>query len=258
VSPVIEARGLTVGYTQPVLRGLDWTAEAGQLWAVLGPNGAGKSTLLKTCLGLLKPSAGSVSVLGRAVQAWERQSLAQRLAWVPQQFHADGGFTALEVVLMGRSPHLGHWGIPSGRDVARAEAALEELGVASLASRRTSELSGGEQRLVWLARALTQAPELLLLDEPTAFLDLKHQAEALSRLSRRVSAGLCVAAVLHDVNLAAAFADHVLLLRNGEVLASGPARDVLTQERVESLYGVAMSVARDEAGQPLFAPRRPA
>jgi iron complex transport system ATP-binding protein len=252
----ICARALTCGYGErAVLQGVDWDVGPGQLWAVLGPNGAGKSTLLKAGMGLLTPSGGSIHVFGQEASVWERPALARRMAWVPQRFDADGGFTALELVLMGRSPHLGLWGLPSHADVQCAEQALEELGAAHLASRRTSELSGGEQRLVWLARALAQAPELLLLDEPTAFLDLRHQVEALNRLRARAAQGLSVVAVLHDVNLAAAFADHALLLRDGRVLAAGSAAEVLSGEAVEALYGVPMSHVRADSGQRLFAPR---
>jgi iron complex transport system ATP-binding protein len=252
----IAARELTCGYGErAVLAGVTWEVGPGQLWAVLGPNGAGKSTLLKACLGLLPPQGGSIRVLGCEACKWERPALARRLAWVPQRFDADGGFTALELVLMGRSPHLGLWGLPSRADVERAEQAMEELGAAHLTARRTSELSGGEQRLVWLARAIAQAPELLLLDEPTAFLDLRHQVQALQRLRARAAQGLSVVAVLHDVNLASAFADHALLLQAGRVLAAGPAADVLTGPAVEALYGVPMSHVRAESGQTLFAPR---
>lgn len=255
MSAALEADHLTAGYAQPVVRGLTWTANEGEVWAVLGPNGAGKSTLLKSCLGLLRPSSGAVRILGRDVHAWPRRELAQRLAWVPQQLSSEAGFTSLEVVLMGRSPHLGNWGIPSRADNERAMGALDALGISALAPRRTFELSGGEQRLVWLARALAQSPNVLLLDEPTAFLDIHHQVEALACLKKRAQEGLCVVAVLHDVNLAAAFADHALLVKDGVALASGPAAEVLSQERVEALYGTPMTRVKDAAGQSLFAPR---
>jgi len=255
-TPVLELDAVSAGYAQAdVLRGLSWKVEPGQLWAVVGPNGAGKSTLLKVAMGWLTARAGAARLFGKSAQGWAPPELARRVAWVPQHVDAEAGFTALELVLMGRSPHLGWWGLPSAKDVALAQGVMEELGVAHLAARRTHQLSGGEQRLLWLARALTQGPDLLLLDEPTAFLDLKHQVDALRRVKARVKAGLTAVAVLHDVNLAAAFADQVLLLKDGGALAQGAPHDTLTQASVEALFGVAVSHVRAEGGQHLFAPR---
>ena len=251
----IYAEALAAGYgARGVLSDVGWQVEPGSLWAVLGPNGAGKSTLLRASLGLLRPSAGHLRIFGRPVAEWERREFARKVAWVPQRFDAEAGFTALEVVVMGASPRLGLWGLPGAQDVERARAVLAELGAAHLAGRPTAALSGGEQRLVWLARALVQAPELLLLDEPTAFLDLRHQVSTLRLLKTRVRAGLTAVAVLHDVNLALAYADRVLLLDGGRVLARGPAKEVLTREAVERLYGVPVSEAHSESGARFFAP----
>ena len=163
-------------------------------------------------------------------------------------------FTALELVLMGRGPHLSRWALASRADVARAREALEELGIGALAGRALGALSGGERRLVMLARALTQAPELLLLDEPTAFLDVRHQVQTLALVRRRVEAGMAAVAVLHDVNLAAAFATKALLLGGGRVLGSGDAGEVLATERLQALYGVSIATATSAAGQRLFGP----
>jgi iron complex transport system ATP-binding protein len=256
MSASLSARALTVGYGgRPVASGISFEVSPGSLWAVLGPNGAGKSTLLRTALGLLSPLQGDVLLFGRPAAAWERPSLARRVAWVPQTFEADAGFTGLELVLMGRSPHLGAWGLPGEHDVQLARAALEELGIAHLASRRARELSGGERRLLLLARALAQGPELLLLDEPTAFLDLRHQVHVLERVRARVDAGLAAVAVLHDANLAANVADFVLLLREGSVLGFGPAAEWLSAERLASLYGLPMVEAVAPGGARAFAPR---
>jgi iron complex transport system ATP-binding protein len=227
----------------------------GTLWAVLGPNGSGKSTLLRTVLGLLRPLAGEVRLFGALVAGWERRALARRVAWVPQAFDADAGFTGLELVLMGRAPHQGAWGLPGPKDFAVARAVLAELGIAHLAGRVVSRLSGGERRLLLVARALAQEPALLLLDEPTAFLDLQHQAQVLERLRARVGGGLAAMAVLHDPNLAAAFADQALLLRDGRVLGQGPSAELLDAERLGRLYGLGLAEAT-ETGHRLFAPRR--
>ena len=253
---LLDIQGLSAGYgPTPVLRDVSWTVRAGELWAVLGPNGTGKSTLLRGLLGAPAWTRGTLRVLGRERSAWAARDFARHVAWVPQDFEPAEGFRGLELVLMGRSPHLGAWGLTSAGDEALARAALEELGVAHLGERACETLSGGERRMLVLARGLVQQPRLLLLDEPTAFLDVAHQVGALQRVRARVDAGLGAVAVLHDVNLAAAFATHVLLLRDGGVLAQGPTADVLRRERLEGLYGVAMEVAEAASGARLFAPR---
>jgi iron complex transport system ATP-binding protein len=227
-----------------VLDDVSFAVEPRQLWAVLGPNGAGKSTLVKAALGLVTAS-GAIETVGLDPRRASRELLARQVAWVPQS-PADeaAAFTGLELALMGRAPHLGGWGLPSASDVKLALETLRELGVEALAGRPLDEASGGERRLVWLARALVQSPSLLLLDEPTAFLDLKHQLEVLSHVRRRVDAGLAAVAVLHDVNLAAGWATHALLLRAGRVQAVGPVAEVLTPERLSALYEV--EVAREQ------------
>jgi iron complex transport system ATP-binding protein len=260
VSASLQARGLSVGYRgKGVAEGISLEVRPGTLWAVLGPNGSGKSTLLRTVLGWLPPVQGDVLLFGQPAAAWDRRLLSQRVAWVPQTFEADVGFTGLELVLMGRAPHLGAWGLPSHGDVALARAALEELEISHLAGRRTSELSGGERRLLLLARALAQGPELLLLDEPTAFLDLHHQVHVLQRVRARVDAGLSAVAVLHDANLAASVADSVLLLRDKGVLGQGPAQAWLSAEHLAALYGLPMVEVRAQDGARAFLPgwRRP-
>jgi iron complex transport system ATP-binding protein len=253
---LLEAVGVEATHgDRRVVNGVDLRVGPGELWAILGPNGAGKSTLVRTLLGLHPLGAGSVTLLGRALGAWRRADLAREVAWVPQVFEPGSGFTGLELVAMGRAPHQGLWGLPSDSDLAGARNALAELGVSHLADRPSHAMSGGEQRLLLLARAFVQSPRLLMLDEPTAFLDLRHQVEALRTLRARTRSGLSAVAVLHDVNLAAAWADHVALVREGRILASGPTAEVLTGERLEELYGVPMAHLVAEGGQPIFAPR---
>ncbi|WP_164020218.1 ABC transporter ATP-binding protein [Pyxidicoccus trucidator] len=258
MTPLLVTRALHAGYgPRPVLHGVDCEVRPGELWAVLGPNGTGKSTLLRAVLGVVPWMRGEVRLFGQERAEWEPRALARKLAWVPQTFEPAEGFSGLELVLMGRGPYLGLWGLPSAKDVALARAVLEELGVAYLADRPGEALSGGERRMLLLARGLVQAPELLLLDEPTAFLDVAHQVGTLARVRARVDAGLGAVAVLHDVNLAAAFATHVLLLRDGKVLARGPAATVLERDALESLYGLPMEMALAPSGARLFAPRAP-
>lgn len=255
---LLSAENVRASYGERVaVDGATLAVAAGERWAILGPNGAGKSTLVKALLGLHPSAAGRIEVLGRPLAAWARKELAREVAWVPQTFEDAGGFTVLEVTSMGRAPHLGLWGVPTGVDVERARHVLDELGIGGLASRSSAELSGGERRMVVLARALVQAPKLLLLDEPTAFLDLRHQVELLQKLRTRAAAGLGVVAVLHDVGLAAAFADKILLMKGGRVLGAGPADEVLQASHLEELFDVPMNVATAADGQRLFAPRLP-
>ncbi|MBI3181315.1 MAG: ABC transporter ATP-binding protein [Myxococcales bacterium] len=254
---LLSVRRLTAGYgAREVLKGVDLSVEAGQLVAVLGPNGAGKSTLVRACLGLIPLGGGEVKLAGRPLAACSRRELAQLAAWVPQHLEAQAGFTGLELVLMGRSPHLGLWGLPSKGDLERAKAALSELSVEGLSSRSCAEVSGGERRLLWLARALAQEPKLLVLDEPTAHLDLKHQVDVLARVKHRVKGGLGALAVLHDVNQAAMFADQVVLLKEGKVLEAGAVSEVLREEALERLFEVPMASLEAAGGQRLFAPRQ--
>jgi iron complex transport system ATP-binding protein len=255
VSAVLHTEHLAAGHDGlAVVSEVSLEVEAGSLWAVLGPNGSGKSTLLRTVLGVLRPVSGEVRLFGTPLAGWNRRELARRVAWVPQTFEGDPGFTGLELVLMGRTPHLGRWGLPGAHDLAVARSALEALEGSHLARRIVSTLSGGERRLLLAARALAQEPELLLLDEPTAFLDLHHQVELLERVRTRVQQGLAAVAVLHDPNLAAAFADHVLLLRDGRVLGQGPAASLLDAERLGTLYGLPLAEAVTPGGARLVAP----
>lgn len=237
---MLAARAVSAGYPgRPVLHGVDLKVEAGQLWALLGPNGAGKSTLAKVCLGLVPSSAGEVLISGMNAMTTSRAQLAKVAAWVPQE-SAEGQalqFTGLELALMGLEPHLGAFGLPSESDAVEARKLLEWLTVGELADRRLGEASGGERRLVWLARALVQKPKLLVLDEPTAFLDVKHQLTVMAELRKRVGEGLAVLAVLHDVNQAVTYATHAALLKEGRVLSQGPVAEVLTPPRLEELYG---------------------
>lgn len=254
MAPLLELESLSAGYGQtPVLSGVSLRLEPGQAWVVLGPNGAGKSTLVRAVMGLLPPTAGAVRVCGLPVPATPAAQLSKLAAWVPQTTDDETGFTGLELALMGRAPHLSAWGLPGARDEARALEVMKELGVAHLASRPLGEVSGGERRRVWLARALVQAPKLLVLDEPTAFLDIRHQVETLRAVRRRLAEGLGVLAVLHDVNLAMHVATHALLLKDGQCVAQGPVKDVLTAGALSALFDITMHPAAEV--EQVFVPR---
>jgi iron complex transport system ATP-binding protein len=217
----------------------------GDLVGILGPNGSGKTTLLKMLSGTLTPSAGDIQFERRPLSRWSRRELARRIALVPQETHAPFDFTVLDIVLMGRFPHLGTFALEGPADLAIARRALASTGTSAFEARPFATLSGGEKQRVVIASALAQSPALLLLDEPTASLDLGHQLDVqllLAALNRddRVTMVLST----HDLNLAAALCRHLILLRDGRVIAQGPTEDVLTPETVRALYGVDADVHR--------------
>ncbi len=250
MSALVSLQHVSAGYGgAPVLEDVSLEVKAGEAWVVLGPNGAGKSTLAKVAAGLLAPTRGTVVIGGLGATAKPRE-LARQVAWVAQQTPDDLDFTALEVALMGRAPHLGPMGLTGRRDESLAREALAAFDVGALAERRSSSLSGGERRRVFLARALVQQAPLLVLDEPTAFLDVRHQVETLHLVRRLVSSTVGVLAVLHDVSLASHFATHAVLLSQGRVVGQGPASEVLSVERLSEVYGITMERVGPSTVQP--------
>jgi iron complex transport system ATP-binding protein len=217
----------------------------GELVGILGPNGSGKTTLLKILNGTLTPSNGTIQFDQRPLSGWKRRDLARRIALVPQETHAPFDFTVLDIVLMGRYPHLGTFALEGPADLSIAKQALASTGTSAFEDRPFATLSGGEKQRVVIASALAQSPELLLLDEPTASLDLGHQLDVqllLAGLNR--DRGVTMVLSTHDLNLAAALCRHLILLRDGRVIAQGPTEDVLTPDTVRALYGVEADVYR--------------
>lgn len=252
---IAQVKALTAFHGERrVLDEVSFELRPGRVRVVLGPNGAGKSTLLRSMLGIHRDVRGEVLLDGQSTRKMGPRRVAQKVAWVPQHFDDSSGFTVLEVVLMGRTPHGGLFALTSRADEARAKTLLGSVGMAGFERRRIDTLSGGEQRMVLLVRALMQSPALLLLDEPTAFLDLRHQVTLLRQLRAYASQGMAVLAVLHDVNLTAAYADDVLLLKAGKVVADGDRQTVLTPPALEALYELPL-VRGEVEGQALFAPR---
>jgi cobalamin transport system ATP-binding protein len=260
--PVIEVREVRFGYPLPadgsleVLRGVDLRLEQGELLALLGTNGSGKTTLLRVLAGTLRSASGSIELFGRPLAEFSRAALARQVAVLPQSLELPGGFRAGELVEMGRAPHAQRRFGPSRADEEAVERAMVDADALDLAHRHIEELSGGERQRVLVAMALAQEPDLLLLDEPTLHLDLAHQVALLNAINRlRLRRGLAVVAVLHDLNLAAAFAPRVALLSSGVVVADGDPASVLTTERVRETFGVAVEEAYTEARDRVLAVR---
>ena len=236
--------------------GASLTVRAGEVVGVIGPNASGKSTLARLCCGLLVPQAGSVLLGVDPIARLSRRDRARRVAFLPQQQPHDLTFTAREVALMGRAPHLGLWALEGPRDLERATAALLEADALELADRPISQLSGGERQRVFLARAFAQEAALLVLDEPTAGLDLAHQVLLVNALRKRAREGGAALLVLHDLALAGAACDRLVLLLAGRVAAEGAPADVLRPDVLSPAYATQVDVVPDPAtGQPLVAPR---
>jgi iron complex transport system ATP-binding protein len=255
---LVEVRGVSFAYgARPALVGVSFGAAAGELVGLVGPNGAGKSTLLRLVAGLLAPAAGTVRLAGLDPHAVPRRAVARVCALVPQETQLAWPFTVREAVMMGRSARQGLLAIPDRFDRGAVEGALAACDLGALADRRLDALSGGERRRVFFARALAQEPRVLLLDEPTAFMDLAHQVAAMRMAAEATRAGLCVVAVLHDLNLAAQACQRLVVLSGGRIVAEGPPAEVLGAGRVQEVWGVEVWRGENGAtGSPVVLPRR--
>jgi iron complex transport system ATP-binding protein len=252
----LAATAVTASYgPRVVLRDCSFAIGSGEVVAVVGPNGAGKSTLLRVLAGLLRPTAGAVSLDGHDLTTMSRSALARRIAVVPQIFDTLFPFTVREVVALGRTARLGAFGRASVADVAAVDRAIDELELGPLASRRIDRLSGGERQRAVLAMALAQETAVLLLDEPTVHLDPGHQLATLELL-RDLAARrqLAVCAVLHDLNLASAFASRIVAIADGRIVREGTPLEVIHADLVRAVFGDGLEViARD--GHPAVVPR---
>ena len=241
VSSVIAVEGLRFRYPRAstdAVQDVSFLVPTGGHTAILGPNGAGKTTLLRLILGLLRPCAGRVTLWNRNVADWRRRDLARRVAVVSQERPPDFPISVAEFVELGRNPHLSAWRGPGWEDKAAVAKALERTDLESLTDRRISELSGGELQRAKLARALAQAPSLLLLDEPTAHLDLGHELQFFQLAARLATEqGLTLVTVTHSLSLASRFADRSVLLAGGQLLVAGSAEDVLQPGHIENAFG---------------------
>ena len=242
----ISARNLTYEIEgNTLLDGVNLEADRGQLVGLIGPNGAGKTTLLRTISGILRYRKGSVHLEGLDLISLSPKDVAATLALVPQIAPYTYGFTSIELVLMGRYPHLGRFQIEGREDDRIARDAMRLTETEQFADRTLDTLSGGERQRVFVARALAQQPRILLMDEPTANLDVLHQLKVLDLVRQLVDDGLTAIAAIHDLNMAARYCDKLVLLSDGQVLAEGSPSKVLTPETIESAFGVKSAVYQD-------------
>ena len=260
--PPLKLTDVTFGFGRqdaavesPVLKNVSLTIAAGEVLGILGPNGSGKSTLLKLLMRILVPQQGTIEWFGQPHEAVSQSDIARHVAFVPQETQQAFPFTINEMVLMGRYPHHNRtWGLgwEGSRDRTVAMQAMRDLDVAHLGARLITNVSGGERQRAVIARALSQEPEVLLLDEPTAFLDLHHQLD-IARVMRRLNRerGLTVVLVSHDLNLASQYCDRLLLLREGEIVTVGSPEEVIARESLEAVYGCSVLVDRHpQSGRP--------
>jgi len=253
----LAARNVTLSYDgRPVLRELDLSIMDSQVTAVIGPNGCGKSTLLRALGRLLRPDSGRVVLDGHDIDRLPTRQVARRLGLLPQAPVAPAGMTVRDLVGRGRNPHLSFLRGFTATDTAAVADALARVGLADLADRPVDELSGGQRQRAWIAMVLAQQTDLLLLDEPTTYLDLTHQLEVLDLVAAlHADAGRTVLMVLHDLNLAARYAGHLVLVRDGQVHAAGPPAQVLTTDTIAQVFGLRATILTDpHTGGPLVVP----
>jgi iron complex transport system ATP-binding protein len=250
MNPAIQTNNLTFAYKdKPVLDGVSLSVERGEMVGILGPNGSGKTTLLKIFSAVLK-GRGDVKVNGRSIETYRKRELSRLFAVVPQESQILFPYTVAEIVLMGRASYHSPLALEGKKDLEVARASMELTDSLPFSDRYLHELSGGEKQRVIIARALAQEPEILLLDEPSAFLDLKHQVqvfELMRRLNREHR--LTIVAALHDLNLAALFFPRLVMLRDGKVYRDGSPKEVLTEETIEEIYGIHVRIQLDSSGQ---------
>jgi iron complex transport system ATP-binding protein len=240
---MLEVSNLAFGFPgRTVGRDVSFALGDGEVMCVLGPNGGGKTTLFRTLLGLLPPHGGNVSLEGVSLHSLSRREIAQRIGYVPQGHSAYFAFTVLDFVLMGRTAHVGVFSVPGRKDRDVAGRVLESLGIAALAQRPVTEISGGERQLALVARALAQEPRLLVLDEPTASLDFGNQVHVLQKISALAATGISILFSSHDPDHAFLTSQRALLLAEGRALEIGPPAQVIRPDSLQRLYGVSVEV----------------
>lgn len=243
---ILDVDNVSFSYSSfNVLDKVRFGVSKGEFTGIIGPNGSGKSTLLKCISNVLNTDSGKIRFNDKGVGEYSRTELARNMAVVSQNTEITFGFTCEEIVLMGRSPYIPRFGSEQDRDYEIVRGAMRATNTLHLANRSITSISGGERQRVIIAQALAQQPKLLLLDEPTSHLDIKHQVELLDLLTRlNEKEGLTVIAVMHDLNLSALYCDYLIMLSEGQVYSIGTCEQVITAENVESVYGTSVSVTK--------------
>ena len=247
----LEIKNLSFSYKNSnVLSNLSFSVPEGNFFIIIGPNGSGKTTLMKAISGILKPQEGKLKILGLSFRDYTRKSLSKTIALVPQLVSVDFPFTVAELVLMGRSPHLNILGLEQEKDLEIANRSMAFTEVEHLAQRKLDQLSGGECQRVFIARAICQEPKIILLDEPTASLDLTHQMKIMDLMEKlKKEQGTTIIMVSHDVNLAAMYSDRLLLLKNGEIAGLGKPDEILTLDVLKKTYDCRLLVDESPVGR---------
>jgi iron complex transport system ATP-binding protein len=250
---ILQARQLDIGYgATRIVQGLSFTPPAGRVTALIGPNGCGKSTLLKAFARILKPTQGELSLDGQAYASLSARQLARQIAFLPQVLPVPEGVSVRQLVAYGRSPHNSLWGRLSGNDQAHVSQAMQRLELDSLADRALADLSGGQRQRAWLAMVLAQNAPVVLLDEPTTYLDISHQVELLDLMGELVAEGKTVITVLHDINQACRYADHLAVMHGGKLVADGAPAQVISAELMRQVFDVHVQVMQEPlAGTPM-------
>jgi iron complex transport system ATP-binding protein len=245
----MEVQEISCGYDgSPVLTELSFAVHTGETVSILGPNGVGKTTLFKALLGFIKLDQGAICLDGQSVAGWSRSRLAKLIGYVPQSHTPPFPFTVLEVVMMGRTAHLGLFSSPSKADARQAAQVLEQLGISYLEQRNYTEISGGERQMVLIARAMTQEPQFLIMDEPTAHLDYGNQIRVLQQVNALSSQGLGVIMTTHNPDHAFRCPGQAVLLQRDRPAVSGPTERIVTEDNLRSAYGVEVRIVSLELG----------
>ncbi|MEQ6967317.1 Fe(3+) dicitrate ABC transporter ATP-binding protein FecE [Pectobacterium polaris] len=249
----LTTQNLTAGYgDKRILDGLSLSLPAGKITALLGPNGCGKSTLLKCFAKLLTPESGAIQLNGKPLSAFSARQLSRHLALLPQQHLTPEGITVRDMVAYGRSPWLSLWGRLSQDDRQRVQLAMEKTHIVELADKRLTNLSGGQRQRAFLAMLLAQDTPVVLLDEPTTYLDINHQVELMKLLRELNQAGKTVVTVLHDLNQASRYCDHLVMLTGGRVMAQGSPHEVMKPALLQQVFNIDAEIHADPvSGQPM-------
>ncbi|MBX8575843.1 Fe(3+) dicitrate ABC transporter ATP-binding protein FecE [Pseudomonas cichorii] len=250
---ILQAQQLDIGYGDTrIVQALSFSPPPGKVTALIGPNGCGKSTLLKAFARILTPQSGTLSLDGQAYAQLSPRELARKIAFLPQVLPIPEGVSVRQLVAYGRSPHNSLWGRLSGADRSSVDQALQRMELEALAERPLSDLSGGQRQRAWLAMVLAQDAAIVLLDEPTTYLDISHQVELLDLMRQLSVEGKTVITVLHDINQACRYADHLAVMQAGRLVASGTPDEVLDTELVSRVFDVQVQIMREPvAGTPM-------